>query len=159
MILGGIDLSTYGIIPIQNGNGNIALQGCFDMPARIGKTYHEWQDENGIEPYVRSDEIRFGGRDIKLTALMAHEFENDLLRRLYQFYDAIQFNSLITLETDYGNYDVYLKDEIKAEYYNRGLAKNRDFISSAFSFNCWKYSCFRWYTIWHRWYQFFKRLD
>jgi len=122
--IGGVDLAEYGITPIQNGNGNIAFMGLFDMPARIGKTFHDWQDENGIEPYVRADEIRYGGRDIVLNALLVQEYENQALRKLEAFYIAIQgFTDLVDLVTDYGTYEVYLKDEIKGEYFPQGIVK------------------------------------
>src|SRR5690606_5647566 len=69
-ILNGKHLSEYGIIPAQAPDSNIALTGAWDMPARIGKTYHEWPDEHNIEPYLLPEEIFFGGRDLKFYGLL-----------------------------------------------------------------------------------------
>jgi hypothetical protein len=65
-LLDTVDLSTYGIIAGHVPSSNIALKGCFDLPSRTGKCYHEWGDENGLEPYVASGEMFFAGRDITL---------------------------------------------------------------------------------------------
>jgi hypothetical protein len=122
--LGGVDLGNFGIVPVQNGNGNIPISGCWDLPSRIGKTFHDWGDQDGVQPYVRADEIRFGGRDITLSAVIAGEYENQALRKLYSFYDFLgTLTGLATLSTDYGSFQVLQKDEIKAEYYHQGIIK------------------------------------
>src|SRR5690606_33211005 len=69
-VLNGKHLSEYRIIPAQAPDSNIALSGAWDMPARIGKTYHEWPDEHNIEPYLLPEEIHFGGRDMKFYGLL-----------------------------------------------------------------------------------------
>lgn len=125
-ILGGINLDDFSVIPSWGDGTNLGLVGCFDMPARLGKCFHDWGDEHGVEPYVRGDEIRFGGRDIVFTCLMQAQYENELLRKLYGLYDdLLSENSLMTFQTDLGNFDVYLKDEIQAEYLDMGWAKLR----------------------------------
>lgn len=124
MTLGGVDFSIFGIVPVQNGNGNIPIAGCWDLPSRIGKTFHDWGDQDGIQPYVRADEIRFGGRDISISAVIAAEYENQALRKLYSFYDFLgTLTGLSTLSTEYGSFQVLQKDEIKAEYYHQGILK------------------------------------
>jgi hypothetical protein len=105
----GTDLSTYGITPGHAPGGNIAMQGCFDMPARIGKTMHEWGDENGCEPYVETAELFFGGRDISFTGYIFDTREN-IYSNLLAFQAEINsLTELETFDTPYGAFVVYIK--------------------------------------------------
>ncbi len=125
-ILGTTDLSNYGIIPAQDSNTNIAISGCWDMPQRIGKTHHDWGDEDGVQPYVRADEIRLGGRDIVFNCLMQADYENEVLRKLNNLYNAISnYVTLVPFNTPYGSFSVYLKEEVQADYIHQGWAKLR----------------------------------
>jgi hypothetical protein len=110
--LNSVDLTTYGITAGQAPGGNIALQGCFDLPSRIGDTHHVWDDDNTIEPYVASDEIFFAGRDIILYGAIfgTRAVINDYLRALYSAIDA--FSTLVTLSTPYGDFSVQVKSII-----------------------------------------------
>ena len=62
--LNSIDLSTYGIIEGRIRGGNVALQGQYDFPSRIGDVLHEGGDENYPEIYPDTDEMFWGGRDL-----------------------------------------------------------------------------------------------
>lgn len=113
--LDSIDLATYGIVPGHQPESNISLKGCFDMPARIGDTYYEWADEDGIEPYVEDDEIFFGGRDIYFVgAIFGTRTQiNDYLDTFYTAIEA--FTDLVTFSTPYGDFDVQVKN-VSVEY-------------------------------------------
>jgi len=123
--LNNINLGTFGLIPGQASGTNMAIAGAWDMPARIGKTFHDWgSGAKGMEPYVLAEEIRFGGRDIDFVALMETTSEIEALQTCFGLYEAIDdFNSLVPFETDLGIWNVYVKDEIQAEYIGDGWCK------------------------------------
>ncbi|RZJ77917.1 MAG: hypothetical protein EOO20_28365, partial [Chryseobacterium sp.] len=97
--LNGISLSGKGFKPGQFDNSNLAISGAWDMPARTGKTYHDWgNDLNNIEPYVLEEEIRFGGRDISLKLLIKANSKHQALNNIYSLYKDIDaFNGLVPL--------------------------------------------------------------
>jgi len=104
-----IDLSTFGFTPGQAPGSNIAVEGAWDMPKRMGKLYHDWGDEEGVEPYVDSEDLRFEGRDIFLHGYIdstAH------LKSLKSFLKV--FESLVKLSCPWGEWDVYLKGGLAA---------------------------------------------
>lgn len=115
--LNSVDLTVYGITAGQVPGGNTALQGCWDLPERIGDTHHIWDDDNTVEPYVASDEIFFAGRDIKFygTIIGTRPVINDYLRALYAAIEA--FTTLKTLSTPYGDFSVQV-NSITPKYYN-----------------------------------------
>jgi len=116
--LDDIDLyNTYGIFAGQQSKSNIAMQGCFDMPSRIGDCYHEWGDENGIEPYVLADEIFFAGRDITFKGSIFGTVSglNGNLNSLYNAINAA--TGLSVFETPYHSASGYVKSVIP-EYMN-----------------------------------------
>jgi hypothetical protein len=123
--LNGKNIADYGIIPGQSNNSNLAIAGCWDMPVRTGKTYHEWPDENGIEPYLRADEIFFAGRDITFTFYVAASDRETAIKKCYALYDDINsFTGLVPFSSDlYGSYNVQVKDEVKIEYLGSGYCK------------------------------------
>lgn len=123
--LNNVLLESYGIIPIQSGDTNLAITGAWDMPARIGKTFHDWgNDQDGIEPYVLASEIRFGGIDISIECVVKGTSKNDALRKCYAFFSSIDaYNSLVPLECDWGTWNVLVNGEVKGEYLNYGLAR------------------------------------
>ena len=114
--LNSVNLSTYGIVPGHAPRSNIALSGCFDLPARTGQTYYEWADDNTIEPYVETDEIFFAGRDIVFTGTIFgnNKTINDYLQALYDDVEAV--TGLVNFVTPYGTFSVQIKT-IVPEYY------------------------------------------
>ncbi|MEQ8547638.1 MAG: hypothetical protein RIC03_06995 [Cyclobacteriaceae bacterium] len=74
-MINGNDLYDFGFTPGQAPESNCALAGAWDLPARMGKLYHDWGDSQGIEPYVDKEDIRFGGRDLKLYGSIFGENE------------------------------------------------------------------------------------
>ncbi|MGN6352815.1 MAG: hypothetical protein ACTHLB_05465 [Parafilimonas sp.] len=122
--LNGVDLTEYGLYPARADKSNIAIQGCWDMPARIGTTSHDWGDENGIESYLEEGMIFFGGRDIVLNLYLKGESKLDATNKLSTFYrDINAFTDLVTLSTSWGDFDVYVNDKIDVNYMREGLAK------------------------------------
>ncbi|WP_316743816.1 hypothetical protein [Pedobacter antarcticus] len=123
--LNGKNVNDYGIIPGQESNSNLALSGPWDMPSRIGKIYQEWPDENGLEPYLRADELFYGGRDLSFTYFLQGDSREEAMVKSYQLYDDINsFNGLIPFSSDlYGIYQVYVSGEISVEYLADGWCK------------------------------------
>ena len=106
----GIDLaSSCGLLPGQISGGNIALQGCFDMPARIGDVSHEWGDEDGAEIYTDADELFFGGRDITFEGLIIGD-RPAVYSAMESIASALTTPSgVAVLSTPYGDFNVYPK--------------------------------------------------
>lgn len=113
--LNSVNLSTYGLIPGHAPSSNVAMQGIFDLPSRIGQTSYEWAESN-IEPWVSADEIFFGGRDIVFygSILGTNKVINDYLTALYNAVEA--FTDLVALVTPYGTFNVQIKT-IVPEYF------------------------------------------
>lgn len=111
--LNGTDLSTYGFVATKAPKSNIALEGCWDFPSRLGKTFHDWGDEVGVEPYVDASEIFFGGRDLVLHGIIDGANESDAIAKCQVLYDVINtFDDLVPLATDWGTYQVMTKGQI-----------------------------------------------
>lgn len=108
----------YGFIPGKQENSNIALLGAWDMPARMGKTYHEWGKGKGIEPYVLPSEIRFSGRNVNLTGYIKGINKADAMAKLKLLYSDIDnFTQLVPLSSDkFGVRNVLINGEITATF-------------------------------------------
>jgi hypothetical protein len=104
-------------IPIRQQGMDVALSGFLDMPARIGKTEHDWADEDGVEPYVAANEIFFGGRELKLLGVITGTDAYDCNAKMNTLYSLIDsFTTLVPLITDYGTYQVYVNAPVVGEY-------------------------------------------
>lgn len=108
--LNTIRLINYGIYGGQAPGSNIAVDGCYDMPKRIGKTYHDWGDEDGIEPYVDASEIFYAGRDIEFHGLMFGT-NSQIYANLETFRTAIDaLTGTQAFLTPYGTFDVRVQN-------------------------------------------------
>jgi hypothetical protein len=119
--LNGTLLSSFGFIAGRHEGSHVALNGFLDLPARIGKTFHNWGDENGVEPYVLAEEIMFGGRDLILVGFIKGVNRLDALAKS----DALKafvngFTDLVELETKYGTFNVKV-GQIQAEHISGGF--------------------------------------
>lgn len=54
----------------SKANGNIAINGCFDLPKRTGTTYFSWPLSDSVEPFVDSEDIKFDEREITLAGII-----------------------------------------------------------------------------------------
>lgn len=114
-------LTKYGIRCGHAPTSNVSLQGCFDMPARIGITSHDWGDEDGIEDFSASGEIFYGGRDLNLHGSISG-VNSVLNANLKTFYDDIAApTGLTTLSTPYGDYSVLVR-RVDPEYMQGGCS-------------------------------------
>ncbi len=111
-LLNSVNLTTYGITPGHATGSNIAVSGIFDMPSRLGKTFHSWGDSHGIEPYVAAGDIFFAGRDIVFygSIIGTNSTVNNYLNSLYTAIKA--FTGLVTFSTPYGNYSVQVSNVV-----------------------------------------------
>jgi hypothetical protein len=107
--INNIDLSDFKIVVEQ-------FEGIYDFPARIQPTERSWADEDGVEAFVKAQDIRFVQRMFTLGCFMncddIFEFQNllsDLKDVLYG-----QF----TLNTDYGDFDCIMKNDARVEPIN-----------------------------------------
>ncbi|WP_342328606.1 hypothetical protein [Pedobacter sp. FW305-3-2-15-E-R2A2] len=115
--LNNIDLGSLGFIAGKQNGSNIALTGCFDMPARTGKTFHSWGAEHGIEPYVSAAEISFGGRVISLVGYIYGAGKLDCTNKANRIFELIDsFSDLVPLSCKWGTYQVYINQPIAGEF-------------------------------------------
>lgn len=117
--LNSVDLDVYGLKTSHASGSNIALAGCFDMPKRIGTTYHEWDENDGIEPFVAESEIMLEGRDLTLYCGII-----DTKVNINSYIDSLNtaiksFSDLVSLVTPYGTFQVLVKN-IVPDYLNYG---------------------------------------
>jgi len=115
--LNNIDLGSLGFIPGKQNASNIALEGCFDMPARIGKTFHSWGDEDGIEPYVSAAEINYGGRSISLVGYVYGNGKMDCTNKANRIFELIdRFSGLVSLSCKWGTYQVHVNQSVTGAF-------------------------------------------
>lgn len=117
--LNTIDFSIYGVIPARAPGSNLAVEGCFDFPARFGKTFHEWRDADEIEPYVDAADISFIGRDIVVNG---HIFgtRKEVAGHLSDlFFDINAVTGTHALSTPYGDFNVRVQ-AVEVTNYNGG---------------------------------------
>lgn len=115
-LLNTVNFDDYDIIPGHITGSNIAIKGAFDMPARIGDTFHDWGDEDGYELYTEADELFFGGRDII--------FEGHITGGRSAIYTALQglysniaaASGLSVFSTPYGDFNVLPKSATPKHY-------------------------------------------
>jgi len=122
-ILNGIYLASFGFTPGRQANSNLALSGFLDMPARLGKTFHDWGDEHGVEPYVTASQIRFGGRDLQLIGWITGTDKQDCYLKSESLVSFVKsFTGLVPLVTQWGTYQVKI-NSVPIEYLaDKGLA-------------------------------------
>jgi hypothetical protein len=124
--INGINLATFGIIPTQAPGSNLALEGFLSMPERINKTSHSWGDSNGLEPYVSSGELYWGGRNMILYGIVKAESRDaaqDMLNEFYAYLDTL--NTLATLVCDWGSWQVLINGQIDVVYIGSGVCSIR----------------------------------
>lgn len=119
--LNGMPLDTWGIIPGRAPGSNIAVSGMLDMPARIGETFHEWGEEDGVEPLVDAVDIRLGGRDIIFYGLIYAADRETATSMAYAFQTYLSsLTDLVPFTSEFGEWQVYVKDKIEIEWITAG---------------------------------------
>lgn len=121
--INNIAFETYGIIPGRATGSNLALSGFLDMPERMGKTFHSWGDEHGIEPYVAASQIKYGGRDLVFKGYLNAVSTTELHTKVQTIINAFNaFDDLVDLETNWGTFQVFIKERIKVNHISGGNA-------------------------------------
>lgn len=110
--LDNIDISEYGAIPITK-NQYLALEGVFDLPKRTGTTEYNWG--TSIEPYLDAEDIKVDGRTLTLNIGILKK-DGNFKNKIQAFISACV--SCRTLSTEYDDFSVYCKDDIKVEEYD-----------------------------------------
>lgn len=119
-LLNSVDLLTYGIRAGRANGSNICLAGCFDLPARIGVTSHDWDEEDGTEPFVTADEIMFAGRDVSFygTIFGTNTEINTYLAALKVSIDGlVAAGGLVSFETPYCDMGIYVKNVVVERFH------------------------------------------
>jgi len=112
-LLNNVNLyDTYEIRGSHALGSNISVQGCFDMPQRIGTTYKDWGDSDGVEPWVGANDIMFAGRDIVFSGFMQGTV-SEINTNLETFYTAVDAATGISVfATPYHSASGYVKSVI-----------------------------------------------
>lgn len=115
--LNNIDLGSFGFIAGKQNESNIALTGGFDVPARIGKTFHSWGDEYSIEPYVFATEINYGERSISLVGYVYGNGKMDCRNKANRIFELIdRFSGLVSLSCKWGTYEVHINQSVTGAF-------------------------------------------
>lgn len=117
--LNGVDLSTYGLVLSHSPSSNTSLQGCYNLPERVGDTYYSWAENNSVTPFVAADDLIFAGRDLQLYCSIIGS-QSEIRAYLSDFYTAVRaLTTLTTLSTPYGSFSVLVKS-VTPELVNGG---------------------------------------
>lgn len=121
--INNILIQNYGLSPARATGSNIALEGFMDSPKRVGKAFHNWSDEDGVEPYVLEEELRFAETRLALHLHIKGTNRAVILQRLNELYEDIgNFENLIPLVTPWGTYSVYIKETQRMQHLGPGWA-------------------------------------
>jgi len=99
------DLSDFGISISK-------FTGFEKTPERKGKTEHDIPEQNGVEPFVDSSDIRFKARDLILTGHLTADTIEDAQSQFLDFQDWIYQDGELIFFVDYliRTFIVYVKD-------------------------------------------------
>lgn len=124
-LINGKNLADYGFIPGHAPESNLAITGVWDMPPRMGKTFHAWPDQNGVEPYLRADELFYGGRDITLYGHLKAASRIDAYKKIQALYDDLDIlaGGLFPLSSDWGSWNVHVLQQVQVGYIKNGICK------------------------------------
>lgn len=83
--------------------------GMFDFLKRKGKTFHDWQDQDGVEPFVENDDILFEKREITMQCYLVANGEDDFRIKVNSLKSELLQEGLHELVLQYSDriYDVY----------------------------------------------------
>ncbi len=123
--INGKNFTSYDILAGRAPDSSLAISGAWSMPMRTGKIYHEWPDENGVEPYLRKDELFYDGRDITFHGYVKGTSRTDAMGKVHAFYEELDLLSggLFPLMCEWGNWDVQVLQPIIAGYVSQGFCK------------------------------------
>lgn len=122
--LNTIKFENFGLSPGRINASNIALSGMLDMPPRLGKTFHDWTGEAGIEPYVLPSEIRHGGRTLNFSGYFTGANKASVYGMMETFFrELASYKDLVALETPWGTHQVYIKENVAGNYLQHGWVK------------------------------------
>jgi len=104
--INGNDLSGYYLTVIK-------CEGALDIPGRLGDIDYDWGDSNGIEAFTDSDDLKWNGRRIDLTAFYSG---SSMIYDMQQFKSAFAGSDL-ALVTSFGTFTVRLMAVEIDEYF------------------------------------------
>ena len=113
----GVDISTFGAFPyIEKSKECIALSGVFNLPKRTGTTEYNWGVS--IEPYVDASDIELDDRTLKLRLVIKG---HDYISKVMQL--RLACIACRKLWTEFGEFDVMLKDGITVDEYVKQIGR------------------------------------
>lgn len=120
-------IQNYALQPARAPGSNIALEGFLDFPKRGGKTYHDWSEEDGVQPYVAAtDRFVYEFANINLYGHIRQANRAAVVKRVEDLYASIgSWEVPKVLSTPYGDYTVFVQDAIEVDYIAEGTAAIR----------------------------------
>jgi hypothetical protein len=118
--LKNISLYDHAFFPGQHPGSNLGIAGFLDLPSRLGKTFHDWASEDGIEPYVSAADIAnggFGGRDIDIIGLIKGVNRTDCENKrlaITSIFDSA--TDLMPLQTNWGTHNVLIRGAVTSTF-------------------------------------------
>ena len=100
--------STWGLRPISFESG-LSVKGIFDMPRRIGDTERSWGDS--VEAFLDQEDIILDGRKISVRLLFISHGDDSAIATFSNWLIGL---SSITLNTDFGNFNVVFKVSVQS---------------------------------------------
>lgn len=121
-----IEVEDFAITAARAPGSNIAVSGFLDFPRRIEKAFHQWPDEDGVQPWLHADLMHYGGRDIDFYGIANVGSLAVLQQGVANFKAAVKAeeaaNGLTTFETLWSTHNVYLRGELEITRLIDGVA-------------------------------------
>jgi len=85
--------------------------GALDFPKRLGDIEYNWGDDNGVEPYVSAEDLKWNGKQITIDVLyVGSNLRGDVDQLITD-----HKGSLVSLVTSYGTFTVNLS-KVRTKY-------------------------------------------
>ncbi len=124
--INNIPIRNYGMVPGRAPGSNIAVEGVLDLFRRIGKVYHDWGEEDGVEPYVApTDHFNYEYGKFIFHTIVTGKTRADVVRRMEDLYREIGVLETFDLQTPFGNFRGYVKEKITVDWIGPAAAKVR----------------------------------
>lgn len=100
------------------------VEGLESIPGRKGVTFQDWPDENGIEPFVDSDDIILNEKIITINMYLRETTTNLAQAKLKALEDILFASGLRTFVVSYvtGSFPCYCKDSLIVERMTNAIA-------------------------------------
>ncbi|MDO6808082.1 hypothetical protein Q4603_05665 [Zobellia galactanivorans] len=114
-----IPILNYGLTPGRAPGSNIALSGHLDLNARSGKAYHDWGEEEGVEPYVSEHDLvpqNYERKQVVFYAYITATSRAGIVERMEDLYHDLSLLGEFTLSSPWGDVTGYVKEKVSVDW-------------------------------------------